>query len=41
MRLIIKTVLFVVLATGAIVEGVKLCCGNPPCMPPRLCEVPR
>jgi len=39
MKLIVKLALFVGVLTGAAVEGVTLCCGNPPCQPPIVCKV--
>jgi len=39
MKMSVKFVLFVVLAAGSLAEGVKLCCGNPPCIPPVVCNV--
>jgi hypothetical protein len=38
MKLIVKVALFMLIAAGA-VEGVTVCCGNPPCEPPIVCSV--
>jgi hypothetical protein len=39
MKISVKVVMFIVLAGGALAEGVNLCCGNPPCKPPIVCNV--
>jgi len=39
MKLIVKLAVFTLVLTGAAVEGVTFCCGNPPCTPPIVCSV--